>query len=335
MKYCLLILLPVLLVCRVNAQTAVDSVVSAVTEKLDAMGDSVKKVQEQNKAISDSVNVMRDSLVHINNILAGSVSVDTTMLEQAQQHPELYLYPRSIFKKGNQTGGDYLRLILSLVFLLFVLYKAYQFTINTALCKDMSLDENGQLVADPKLRPYSYARVQLLWWTLIVFFCFIYFYAITGVLIPLNETAVILLGCGALVYAGGKVIDTRQIKQTTCGGRTQDKIGKPDFFNDILSDESGISIHRFQAVVFNVVFGMAFISFFFERIHTQVYPLITFSEWQFALIGISSATYLGLKAAENGHAKDLDDGNDAGNNQNAGDEETGKGEQAARNPDKF
>jgi hypothetical protein len=71
---------------------------------------------------------------------------------------------------------------------------------------------------------------------------------------------------------------------------------EPDFFHDILSDDSGISIHRFQSMVFNVIFGIGFISNFIKQVCLEAYPLADFTDWQFALIGISSATYLGLKA---------------------------------------
>jgi hypothetical protein len=39
--------------------------------------------------------------------------------------------------------------------------------------------------------------------------------------------------------------------------------------------------------------------FFIKSLINLKYPFPDFTEWQFALLGISSATYLGLKASEN------------------------------------
>ena len=148
-------------------------------------------------------------------------------------------------------------------------------------------------------RPFSFARVQLFWWTLIIISCYAYFFGLTAVLVPINSTTVILLGCGVLVYAGGKLIDNRQI-QASGGQRHQDGDATcQGFFTDILSDEGGISLHRFQALAFTIIFGVAYISFFVRAVYAHTYPLVEFSEGQFALIGISSAAYLGLKATEN------------------------------------
>ena len=56
------------------------------------------------------------------------------------------------------------------------------------------------------------------------------------------------------------------------------------------------------------MFGIGFLAYFIKSLNIQhpKYPLIEFTDWQFALIGISSATYLGLKASENKDAQSTD-----------------------------
>jgi hypothetical protein len=99
----------------------------------------------------------------------------------------------------------------------------------------------------------------------------------------------------------GKLIDNAQIDKGR-GDRNQDHGAQnkeePKFFKDILSDDNGISIHRFQAVVFNIVFGIGYIAFFIKSLspNNLTYPLIDFTDWQFALIGISSGNLPGSQS---------------------------------------
>ncbi|HEX4850110.1 MAG TPA: hypothetical protein VFV08_04845, partial [Puia sp.] len=100
----------------------------------------------------------------------------------------------------------------------------------------------------------------------------------------------------------GKIIDGNQIKDNnqTQPTRHQDLSNTKNFFSDILSDDTGISIHRFQAVAFNIIFGVGFVSAFFENLSSCKYPFTDFEQWQLTLLGISASAYLGLKARENG-----------------------------------
>lgn len=65
------------------------------------------------------------------------------------------------------------------------------------------------------------------------------------------------------------------------------------FFRDMLSDETGVSLHRFQMLVWTVVLGLVFLS--------QVYKALTMPDLSpelLALLGISGGTYLGFKMPE-------------------------------------
>lgn len=168
----------------------------------------------------------------------------------------------------------------------------------------------------PGHQPYSWARVQLAWWTVIVLSSFIAILWNKGAAPTLNSSTVILLGISAATTATARVIDISDEEKLTL--RHQDDFGK-NFFLDILSDQNGVSVHRFQTVVFNAVFGIWFIhavlnnlvnydcsmysydAAFLEDCLKQkinyIMPPITNNN--LILLGLSSATYAAMKMTEN------------------------------------
>jgi hypothetical protein len=157
-------------------------------------------------------------------------------------------------------------------------------SVKTDLIRDVS-------PTNPNQRPYSLARTQLLWWTTIITVCYIIGYGQKGVFDTLNNTCLILLGISLTTTASARIIDGTQA--TTQLSRHQDQPTE-HFLIDILSDENGISIHRFQTVLFNLLFGVSFLVLFFQN---YVFP--DFSTEQMTLLGISSSAYVGLKLTEN------------------------------------
>jgi hypothetical protein len=144
-------------------------------------------------------------------------------------------------------------------------------------------------------RPFSFSRVQLLWWVLIIAFCFLKHYGDTFTLPDINLTCLVLMGIGMGTTAVATVLDGRQRRAAEQQGTTviQDQESQ-GFFTDILSDDSGLSVHRLQALVFNVIYGVAFYTTF---VRTGVFE--QYGDLQYAILGISNASYLGLKALEN------------------------------------
>jgi hypothetical protein len=69
------------------------------------------------------------------------------------------------------------------------------------------------------------------------------------------------------------------------------------FLTDILSDASGISIHRFQAAMFNIAYGVYFVIDVFSDLKQTKFP--DFNAATLALLGVSSGTYVALKISEN------------------------------------
>lgn len=150
----------------------------------------------------------------------------------------------------------------------------------------------------PGHQPYSWARVQLAWWTVIVLSSFIAILWHMDVAPTLNSSTVILLGISAATTATARVIDISD--ETNLLTRHQDDFGK-NFFLDILSDQTGVSVSRFQTVAFNLVFGIWFISTVLKCLNNgnadNIMPTIT--DNNLILLGLSTATYAAMKTTEN------------------------------------
>ncbi len=280
------------------------STTPATTGQMEELADAMKSSIDMKTAdLSDSIKALNKSLDTLKNAMSYSDYYDSATIAFLQKDASSLYNKCACDSAGSVKKGctGYAKVCKVSGWLLFlaVLVAGMVLFAQSAICKDESYDANNKL-RPLKERPYSYAKVQLFWWTMIILCCYIAFFAMHCVLVPLNMTTIVLLGLGAAVFAGGRIIDNRQKDSVPTGKRIQDESARGDsFFTDILSDENGISIHRFQSLVFNLVFGIAFIYFFVTAVCCHKYPFIDFNEWQFALLGISSATYLGIKATEN------------------------------------
>ncbi len=147
--------------------------------------------------------------------------------------------------------------------------------------------------------PYSLSRVQFAAWTVIISCSFIYLAlcVVDCTMIPLSQTALALMGIGAGVTTASAMIDNNEIQDDRPRHQNSPSEG---FFIDILSDANGISLPRFQNVVWTVIAMVIYI--------TQVYTttggcaLPELSSTLLLLTGISSATYVAAKTNENSPA---------------------------------
>ncbi len=142
--------------------------------------------------------------------------------------------------------------------------------------------------------PFSLAKSQLAFWTVIVFSSFLYTLFKYHFVIPqLNNVNLILLGVAVTTTAAGKVIDDTQKNNPN---RTQDEPSQ-GFIKDILSDKEGVSIHRLQNVLWTLAVGIIYIQ------HVASYGNLpdetVFTDNLLILMGISTGAYIGLKTAEN------------------------------------
>lgn len=141
-------------------------------------------------------------------------------------------------------------------------------------------------------KPFSLSRVQLALWTAIISCCYIYLALSCGCLvIPINSTALILMGISTGTTVLASTIDKSQDSQE----RHQNEPSK-GLVIDILSDKNGISVHRFQNVVWTVIA----IAVYLCHLGLQECNLPDLDSTLIGMSGISSSAYLGLKINENG-----------------------------------
>jgi hypothetical protein len=155
-------------------------------------------------------------------------------------------------------------------------------------------------------KPYSYSRVQLTWWTLIIISSFISIFISKGNLPILDNSLIILLGISSATTATAGIIDVAdQSKQNVTLIQNMQSEG---FFLDILSDANGVSIHRLQAVLFNLVIGIWVIYSVLIGMKTctpsvaancinTIIPVIDANK--LLLLGVSATTYAAIKTNEN------------------------------------
>ncbi len=183
------------------------------------------------------------------------------------------------------------QLIFWLIFIALLAIVIY-FDVRYSMLRDIS---------SANRKPYSFARVQLTWWSVIILASFVSILASKGIAPTFDTSTLILLGISSATTAAARIID-RSDQSNPNITRTQNE-NSENLFLDILSDEKGVSIHRFQTVVFNIVFGIWFIctvlyylSHFPDNVD-KIIPVIT--ENNLILLGLSSGTYAALKANEN------------------------------------
>lgn len=148
-------------------------------------------------------------------------------------------------------------------------------------------------------RSFSLARVQMAWWFAIILACYIFLWVVTGDMTVLSSQALGLMGisgASGLVSAG---LDK--------GKKTVFPISEGKFFDDILTDADGVTLHRFQMLVMTVVLGIMFVI----HVATQL-SMPDFDSNTLALMGISAGTYLGFKVPEQ-QINAPDNGKQAGN----------------------
>lgn len=151
-------------------------------------------------------------------------------------------------------------------------------------------------------RPFSLARTQFAVWTTIissVYLSYLLKHGAAACSFNLSDstTTLALLGISAATTTLSGMIDKTQGTDGSTTAPRHQNAPSVNFFVDILSDEKGVSIHRFQNVVWTVV---AIIVYFYKlQAGYQACKLPELDGTILMLAGLSSAAYLGLKINEN------------------------------------
>jgi hypothetical protein len=220
-----------------------------------------------------------------------------------------------------------LRLGAVLVFALVLVVSLWLCGRSTNLLRDQPPpDGNGMR------GPFSLAKVQMAWWLFFVAWAFLFICVAVGNFDSVTTSTLVLLGISAGTTAGSKMVDSSkqktaqdlrvttaalntqiaaapepalpvvqakaiQLQQATAQlndlQRPQDQLQSRGLLTDIMSDENGISIHRFQMVVWTVVLTAIFV----WKV-CQDFAMPEFSTTLLTLMGISAGAYVTLKVPE-------------------------------------
>jgi hypothetical protein len=206
-------------------------------------------------------------------------------------------------------NGQYdLRLIISTIIIvlitaLFILLGMFSNILRDEINDQEAFDANAakqQAKTKWKLvdrtAPFSLTKVQFGLWTVIISSVYVYLSLCKGdcALGEVNKTALVLMGIFAGTAVASSIIDKKEIGDNRV--RHQNSPSEA-FFIDILSDENGISLHRFQ----NFAWTLIAITVYLYKVSqiTTGCTLPELSDTLLALTGVSSATYLIMKTKEN------------------------------------
>src|SRR5438128_493588 len=154
------------------------------------------------------------------------------------------------------------------------------------LCRGTSLIRSGSPAVPPAQRPYSLSLFQMAFWFFLVIASYVFLWLINDELDTITESVLALIGIGAATALSATLIDQNKPTPPT----TEKSEG---FLRDVLSDPTGISIHRFQMFAWTLILGVIFIGSVYKNLEMP-----QFSATLLGLMGVSSGTYLGFKVPE-------------------------------------
>ncbi|WP_221391580.1 hypothetical protein [Dyadobacter sp. NIV53] len=193
--------------------------------------------------------------------------------------------------------------IIGLIAVLFLALAKYSNLIRDEISDLQAFNSNAaqqQLVHKwmplDKTAPFSLTKVQFGLWTVIISSVYIYLSLLKGDCAAgtINKTALVLMG----IFAGTAVASTIMDKNEMNDNRDRHQNAPSQgFFVDILSDDNGISLHRFQNFAWTIIAITVYLYKVSEVAAGCELPEL--SDTLLALTGISSVTYLTLKSKEN------------------------------------
>jgi len=166
-------------------------------------------------------------------------------------------------------GGAILLAVLAL--LLYGIFKS-------GLIRDSGLPADGK----KENRPYSLARVQMVWWFSIVFLSYVVLWLLMQELPDIPASALGLIG-----MAGGTALAAAAVDKGRPVPASQ------GFWLDISTDANGVTLPRLQQIAWTALLGIVFLSQVVTRL-----AMPDFDSSILVLMGISAGTYLGFKVPE-------------------------------------
>ena len=141
---------------------------------------------------------------------------------------------------------------------------------------------------------FSLALTQMAFWTMLVSSSVLFIWLTTNNLPELSKSSLALMGISIATTAVSKTLTIYNKNKPLI------KPTKKNFLLDIISDNDGVAIHRFQMVLWTVILGIIFA--------LRVYgyqQMPEFSENYLLLMGVSSGAYVLLKTVESRDKTDI------------------------------
>lgn len=142
--------------------------------------------------------------------------------------------------------------------------------------------------------PLSMARLQMSIWFFVIIGSFVFLWSTTGSLAGVNNTALALMGISGGTSIFSAIISQKQ--EWDASKRAPSKTNPSriaSWFVDLLSDDQGMTIHRFQMLAWTLVLAIVFINGVIID-----YAMPVFTKELLGLMGISSGVYVGFKLKE-------------------------------------
>lgn len=152
------------------------------------------------------------------------------------------------------------------------------------------LRDPGPEPASGARKTFSLARWQMAWWFFIILSAYLLIWIMTGDRDTLSSSALALFGISSATALGAVAIDASKRANAAASLPPMSSQG---FIDDILTDKDGISLHRFQIMIWTIVLGFIFAISVYNNL-----GMPEFSGTLLALMGISNGTYIGFKFPE-------------------------------------
>jgi hypothetical protein len=134
-------------------------------------------------------------------------------------------------------------------------------------------------------RSFSLARLQMAWWFAIITGTYIFLWVITRETPTIGGQALGLMGVAGLTAISSFGVDTNNPGVPPRQHRT--------FILDLLSENDGVTLHRFQMLAMTVILGVIFVMHVGSHLSMPEFDANTLG-----LLGISAGTYVGFKIPE-------------------------------------
>lgn len=259
-----------------------------------------RKVDDQTleyQLVKDDRNKAQwDSLTADVNKMVFSVKVSLFLDNQANMQPKIAGYDYKLILQNFSIGSTFFIVTVIIIGLTFLRMGKYD-----ARLRSYGPDS-----------PYSLALVQMAVWYCVVILAYIYLYIINDCPPTLNNSIMILIGISSATALGGKFVDSSNINKKESeepevlsdsnlnSSLTKDKLlsrveklSSNGLIRDILSDEYGFALSRYQIVIWTLIMLYIFI-----KDVLSLGLMHDFSEGELLLMGISSTSYVGYKLKE-------------------------------------